>query len=333
MELVTAWCLAQMAYNATFAGLYGMIADHVPEPDRARVSGWFGAAAVASVVFSMGAATFLPKDLVIIMLPMPLLALPVTIAAYLHLRQLPRPSQREPGQGLHGLLVTLTSSSQYWWVWLQRLLVQLAYGIVAAYGLYFLMRRADMSEDSAATWVAATAAIAATASALTSVAVGRISGRRGSYGIYIVVSVGLIIAALFVKALGTSLTAFVAASLLVGVGIGCYYAVDLALVLRTVPASRAGQFLGFFNIARTLPQSLAPAIAPLILAIGNGDVVGDSSQNYFALYIIGVVVALLAIVPLQYMTVLKRVPAERDDLLPGNGGGAQSRQLQRRVRN
>ncbi len=191
--------------------------------------------------------------------------------------------------------------------------------MVAAYGLYFLIRRADMSEASAATWVAATAAIAAAASALTSVVVGRISGRRGNYGTYIIVSVALITAALVVKALGTCLAAFVAASLLVGVGIGCYYAVDLALVLRTIPANRAGQFLGFFNIARTLPQSLAPAIAPFLLVIGNGDVVGDSSQNYFALYIAGVVVALLAVVPLRYITVLKRATSDWDDLVTRDG--------------
>lgn len=304
-QLVLVWVLAQASFNATFAALYGMIADLVDEQDRARVSGWFGAAAVGSVVFGMGLATFLPKELDIVLLPMPLLAVPVTVWAFRHLARLPRPDAAQRDGDRPGL-AALRGRPQYWWVWWQRLLVQLAYAIVSGYGLFYLIRRADLGEESAATWVSATAASAAALSAVTAILAGRMAGRRGGYAPYIVFSVVLIAAALVLKGFGTSIGAYAAATLLVGVGIGCYYAVDLALVLRTVPPELSGRFLGFFNIARTLPQSLAPSVAPWLLAVGDGDVIGDSSQNYFALYAAGLVVVVLSVLPLRRMTVLRR---------------------------
>ena len=46
--------------------------------------------------------------------------------------------------------------------------------------------------------------------------------------------------------------------------------------------------MSVFQIANSLPQSLAPAIAPIILAIGSA-----SGKNYAAIYIVGCLFALL----------------------------------------
>ncbi|MFT4187009.1 MAG: MFS transporter [Aeromicrobium sp.] len=309
-QLALLWCLAQGAFNSTFAGLYGVIADQTPETDRARVSGWFGGAAVLSVVAALGVATFLPKDPGTVMAPMAVAAIPVTLLAYLHLRRLPRPSEPRARVSTRAMLREVVGQRQFWWVWSQRLLVQLAYGLVIAYGLFFLIRRVGLDEERASTWVAATAALAAVASAVAAVVTGRLVGRHGNYGWPIVIAIGVIVAGTAFKLVGTSLTAFVIATVAVGVGVGCYYAVDLALVLRTVPGERAGQFLGLFNIARTLPQSLAPALGPLFLAIGSGDVIGDGSQNYFALFAFGMAVAVASLLPLRRITVLRRDAVE-----------------------
>jgi len=56
-----------------------------------------------------------------------------------------------------------------------------------------------------------------------------------------------------------------------GLGFGMYVAVDLALVVDVLPhRESAAKDLGVFNIAGALPFSIAPAIAPAILAIGSG---------------------------------------------------------------
>lgn len=47
--------------------------------------------------------------------------------------------------------------------------------------------------------------------------------------------------------------------------------VDLALVVDVLPdANNAAKDLGVLNIAGALPSSIAPAIAPAILAMGHG---------------------------------------------------------------
>jgi MFS family permease len=56
-----------------------------------------------------------------------------------------------------------------------------------------------------------------------------------------------------------------------GLGFGIYVAVDLALVVDVLPdKDNAAKDLGVFNIAGALPFSIAPGIAPAILAIGGG---------------------------------------------------------------
>ena len=56
-------------------------------------------------------------------------------------------------------------------------------------------------------------------------------------------------------------------------GLGCriHVAVDLALVVDVLPdKDNAAKDLGVFNMAGALPFSIAPGIAPAILAVGGG---------------------------------------------------------------
>ena len=80
-----------------------------------------------------------------------------------------------------------------------------------------------------------------------------------------------------------------------GLGFGVYMAVDLALVADVLPDSdNAAKDLGVFNIAGALPFSIAPAIAPAILAIGGG--------SYGVLYAVAGVCAIIgavAILPVK----------------------------------
>jgi hypothetical protein len=80
-----------------------------------------------------------------------------------------------------------------------------------------------------------------------------------------------------------------------GVGFGMYMAVDLALVVDVLPDNgSAAKDLGVLNIAGALPFALAPAVAPTILAAGNG--------SYSVLYTVAGACALLgaaAILPVK----------------------------------
>ncbi len=77
--------------------------------------------------------------------------------------------------------------------------------------------------------------------------------------------------ALFVIAIASNFNGFLVGMAISGLGFGVYVAVDLALVVDVLPGNlSAAKDLGVFNIAGALPFSIAPAIAPAILAIGSG---------------------------------------------------------------
>jgi MFS family permease len=68
-------------------------------------------------------------------------------------------------------------------------------------------------------------------------------------------------------ALADSYAMFLAGMAATGIGHGLYFAVDLALVTEVLPDRErdAAKDLGILNITNALPQSVAPALAPLIL--------------------------------------------------------------------
>ncbi len=80
-----------------------------------------------------------------------------------------------------------------------------------------------------------------------------------------------------------------------GVGFGMYMAVDLALVVDVLPdAGSVAKDLGVLNIAGALPFAVAPAIAPVVLAVGGG--------SYSILYAVAAgcaVAGALAILPIR----------------------------------
>lgn len=77
----------------------------------------------------------------------------------------------------------------------------------------------------------------------------------------------------------------VVGSLLGSLGIGMFSAVDQALLLDVLPErdTDAGRFMAIIGYATSLPQSVAPLIAPIFLAIG---VSAAGDKNYTLLYVI-----------------------------------------------
>ena len=77
--------------------------------------------------------------------------------------------------------------------------------------------------------------------------------------------------ALFLLAIASDFNGFLVGMAISGLGFGMYVAVDLALVTDVLPdKDNVAKDLGVMNIAGALPFSVAPAIAPLVLAIGGG---------------------------------------------------------------
>ena len=69
---------------------------------------------------------------------------------------------------------------------------------------------------------------------------------------------------------------FYAVEAVLGLAYGIYVGVDLALVVDVLPnPDNSGKDLGVFNMANAMPQTLAPALGGVLLAIGSA-----TNQNY-----------------------------------------------------
>jgi len=123
---------------------------------------------------------------------------------------------------------------------------------------------------------------------------GRLSDRTGRRKIFVLTASVVYGLALFVVASASTFSGFLVGMAIGGLGFGMYVAVDLALVADVLPNRDNAKDLGVFNIASALPFSIAPAIAPAILAIGGG--------SYGVLYAVGGVCAIFgagAILPVK----------------------------------
>jgi MFS family permease len=104
--------------------------------------------------------------------------------------------------------------------------------------------------------------------AITSLVGGVLSDKTRKQKIFLYIS-SVIIAIGIALYVIPNVKAFFIASIVISLGGGCFMAVDTALVSRVLPNKQdTAKDFGIMNVANTLPQSLVPAIAPLLLSIG-----------------------------------------------------------------
>jgi len=180
---------------------------------------------------------------------------------------------------------------------LSRLLVFIGTAFLTTYQAYYLSDHLNVSEDELASFVFFSTTVTAVITVVISITGGWLSdrlSRRKPFvgGAALIVSVGLIL-------IGNADTfnQFILGAAVTSLGQGLYYSVDIAVAAAVIPKDEgAAKAMGVFQIANSLPQSLAPAIAPVFLAIGG------TGQNYQAVFFAGVVFAVLgalALVPVR----------------------------------
>ncbi|WP_165397366.1 MFS transporter [Microterricola gilva] len=314
--MILAWVLAQAAYNATLASLSALLADQVPEEQRSKASGIFGAFGFLGMVPAMLVAALFASNLTVVMLVMPVFAVVVvTIICFV----IPDPpverqdaGSRSIGQIFSAFLFNPFKVPAFTLVWVQRATMQFGYTVVSTFGLFYLMIRLSMDQTGAASLTSIATLAGAALNVAAAFGCGYLASRRGNYAPFVIGSAALMAVSLLMKAFTDDLAVFWISTALAGFALGAYYAVDLALVMRTLPLGEEGKYLGIFNIAKTLPQSLAPALAPLIVLIGGSDPIAGGDKNYAALYIVAAIAVLGSLLTLPGLRgVLRRADYER----------------------
>jgi MFS family permease len=273
--VLAGWCIVQLCFNALLAAMVAVLPDQVPSAQRGLVSGVLGVCLpVASVCGTFLVKLFTGSLLAMFFGPCAIGGFFIALFAIsLHDRRLA--SARKPAWSLREFARTFyispRQSPDFAWAFASRFMFVMAYAFLASYQAYYLLDKigsaqADVPQQIFLGTLAQSAVIVAA-----SFIGGRLSDRTGRRKIFVMTASIVYGLALFVVAMASSFNGFLVGMALGGLGFGVYVAVDLALVVDVLPdKDSAAKDLGVFNIAGALPFSIAPAIAPVILAMGGG---------------------------------------------------------------
>ncbi|HET9142032.1 MFS transporter [Actinophytocola sp.] len=265
--MLLAWCLVQITLNAMFAAIVAAVPDQVPHPQRGMVGGWLGVAQTLGIVVGSGLAAA-AGGLVAGYLACAAFLLVATVPYLMMRRDSVLPPGQRPPWNWRAFWISPRRHPDFGWAWLTRFLINLGNAIAIVYLLYFLQDRVRYPDPEGGVFTL-TAIYAATL-LLTVVAGGIASDRLGRRRIFVLVSGIVVAAAALILALVPTWTGAVIAAAILGLGFGVYTSVDFALMTEVLPAATdRGKDLGVINIANTLPQVLAPAIAaPIVTHLG-----------------------------------------------------------------
>jgi MFS family permease len=269
--VLVGWCIAQLLFNALLAALAAVLPDQVPATQRGLVSGVLGICVpIASVSGTFLVQLFTGNRLAMFLAPCAIGGFFILLfAVRLHDRRLARADR--PPWSLRELAGTFyvnpRTSPDFAWAFASRFMFVLAYAVLATYQAYYLLEKIGSAEADVPRQIFLGTLAQSVVIVAASLIGGRLSDRTGRRKIFVLTASIVYGLAMFALAIASSFNGFLVGMAIGGLGFGVYMAVDLALVVDVLPDSdNAAKDLGVLNIAGALPFSVAPGIAPVILA-------------------------------------------------------------------
>ncbi|MEU4245321.1 MFS transporter [Actinoplanes sp. NPDC026619] len=296
------WSINQVGVNATMAVLLALLPDQVPTRYRGRISGLLGLTQAVAAVVGVGLVSGLSEVSITLAFVVPTaiaLVLVSLAAVVLSDRRLTRDERQvfSLREFAGSFWVNPRRFPDFGWAWISRFAMFMAISFVLNYQIFYLTSHLGLSEDEATGLVPAAIGLQTVVVVLVSITLGPLSDRLRRRKVFVLVAAAIAAAGLAVVALAppdrTSVPLFLLAMALIGLGQGTYFAIDLALVADVLPNKDqdAAKDLGVLGMANLIPQSIAPAFAPVFLAISLFSRTGEAGQNYTALFLAGVLFA------------------------------------------
>jgi MFS family permease len=271
--VLVGWCTAQLSFNALLAAMVAVLPDQVPPAQRGLVSGVLGVCLpIASVSGTFLVQLFTGNQLAMFLAPCAIGGFFILLFAIrLKDRRLakadkPTWSLREFASSFY---VNPRKSPDFAWAFASRFMFVLAYAFVTTYQAYYLLDKIGSAEADVPQQIFFGTLAQSAVVVVASLVGGRLSDWTGRRKIFVFTASIVYGLAMFVLAIASNFNGFLVGMAISGLGFGMYMAVDLALVADVLPnKDNAAKDLGVLNIAGALPFTVAPAIAPAILAIG-----------------------------------------------------------------
>jgi MFS family permease len=294
--VLVGWCVVQAALNGVLATINGTIPDQVPVSSRGRASGIIGLMTPLGVLGGSVLVTFLSDDFSRLVVPGVIGAVLILIFVFV-LRDQPlqtRPTTRYTAREFFGSFVfNPAKHPDFGWTWITKFAVMFGYVGVGTFIPFFLTDRFGLDEQTAITTVLLCNLVLFACMAISGPLGGYISDRVGKRRIFVAAAGVIMVVGLVVMAFATDPTMVIVGQGIIGLGLGSFTSVDLALATEVLPnPDEAAKDLGVLNIANTLPSSVAPIIAPAIIALGSATAIG----GYSLFFLVGAASCLLGAV-------------------------------------
>ncbi|GHA91859.1 MFS transporter [Streptomyces termitum] len=285
----------QIALNAMLAPLYAVLPDRVPSERLGKASAWTGLGTLVGQSLGAVAAGALVTAPTLGLRWLPWLIAAGALLFFLAApdtssRDLTRPpfSLRELGRGM-----LPPKDADFFWALGGRLLALLGINLVLVYQLYTLTDHLHLTTAHAGSVIALGAIVSALATGTAIAVCGPLSDRLRRRKVFILAGTAVMAAAILPLVLAPALWSFYFFTGAAALGLGCFGAVDQALVSEVLPhQENRAKDLGFLNIANTLPQLLAPITASVVVP----------AFGYPALFVLAIVLTLiggLCVLPLR----------------------------------
>ena len=264
------WSLAIIGFCMVTAAITATISDQVPVNQRGFVSGWVSAPqAIGTVlglalVLTLGLSLFAGYSLVAVLLVVLVLPFALVIPDEV-LPKVLRPKFTF-GALVKGFWINPVAHPDFGWTLLGRILVNLGNALGTTLLLYFLMfglERPETAEDDLLTLTL----IYLVFFIIAALGFGKLSDKIGQRKPFVYAAAYLQALAALLLALVPDFTIAMVGAGLLGLGYGCFMAVDQALATQVLPDSHSrGKDLGIMNIATAVPQAVAPLLGAFVVA-------------------------------------------------------------------
>lgn len=296
------WFICQVGSNANQAALNAVLPDVVPDRQRGRMSGLLGLSLTVSILIAAFVSQFTTANPVL-MFVVPWLFIPLSFALFFPVfKDTPADPAKLPKLSLahfrRTFWVNPVEHPDFAWAFGSRFFLFLGTAFLGSYQVYFLVDRLGFGLGEVAGVIFLTTILTSAVTVVVSLLGGWLSDRFNRRKLFVWAAALIAGAGLLTIGLSSTFEQFLVGAAVTSLGSGLYYAVDLALVAKVLPnPNDAAKDMGVFQIANSLPQSLAPAIAPLFLGIG-----AVAGGNYFAVFIAAAAFAVIGaflIVPVK----------------------------------
>lgn len=296
VQLLIAWTIMQLAINLIISPMGALMPERVPSAVRGIFSTIAGIGAMVGILAGQIIGATLASNIRSAYLILPglaivVIALFVVFCADTSSRDMPR-ERLSLVLFLKTFWVSPRRYPDFFWGFVSRLTLTIGYFLITGYQLYILQDYIGLGDDAIGT-IPLLGVVTMLAMVLAMSIAGPLSDKIGRRKPMVIAAAIILAGALLIPLAMPTLNGMILYTALSSFGVGSYMSVDAALMSEVLPGEESyAKDLGVLNIAATLPQTIGPLVAGIIVM----------AAGYSALFPVGMVLATigaLAVIPIK----------------------------------